>query len=166
MIRVGVGFDVHRLTEGRPLILGGVSIPFPKGLLGHSDADVLTHAVCDALLGAAGLGDIGMHFPDSNDAYKGIDSLELLARVNKLIRDKHFLPISIDSVVIAQNPKLNPYRSHMRKKLAEVLGIPEENVNVKASTTEGLGFIGKGEGIAAQAAATIKIDSDERIEAV
>ena len=141
-MRVGMGYDVHKLTEGRKLILGGVDIPWEKGLLGHSDADVLIHAVMDALLGAAALGDIGKHFPDTDPAYKGISSIKLLV---------HVAVGNIDATVIAQKPKMAPHIPQMRKNMADALGIPESKINIKATTEEGLGFTGRGEGIASQA---------------
>lgn len=154
-MRIGQGYDVHRLTEGRKLILGGVEIPFEKGLLGHSDADVLTHAVMDALLGAAGLGDIGQHFPDSDPAYAGADSLRLLSEVTRLISDADWQVGNVDSTIIAQRPKLAQYLPDMRRKLALTMGVLPEQVNVKATTEEKLGFTGAGEGIAAQAVALL-----------
>ncbi|MCH5183408.1 MAG: 2-C-methyl-D-erythritol 2,4-cyclodiphosphate synthase [Oscillospiraceae bacterium] len=153
MIRIGQGYDVHRLTEGRKLILGGVEIPFEKGLLGHSDADVLLHALCDALLGGAALGDIGVHFPDSDPAYAGVSSLFLLEETARLLREAGYAVGNVDSTVIAQRPKLAPYLPEMRRNIARVLHIPVENVSVKATTEEGLGFTGSGEGIAASAVA-------------
>lgn len=150
-MRVGMGYDVHKLTEGRDLILGGVTIPWEKGLLGHSDADVLIHAVMDALLGAAALGDIGKHFPDTDSAYKGISSLKLLEHVMCLLKRNGFSVGNVDAVIIAQKPKMAPHIPQMRKNLAEAMGIPEGRVNVKATTEEGLGFTGRGEGIASQA---------------
>ena len=150
-MRIGSGYDVHRLAEGRRLILGGVEIPFEKGLLGHSDADVLTHAIADALLGAAALGDIGKLFPDSDPQYEGADSLVLLGRVCSLLREKGFAIGNVDATVIAQRPKLAPFISSMREKLAKACGIPTAQVSVKATTEEGLGFTGAGEGIAASA---------------
>jgi len=154
-LRVGFGYDVHRLVEGRPLVLGGVRIPYEKGLSGHSDADVLAHAVMDALLGAAGAGDIGKHFPDSEWQYEGISSLVLLSRVREILAAKSFEVVNIDSVIVAQAPKLAPYTEKMASKVAEALEIRPEQVNVKATTTEGLGFTGTGEGIAAYAVALI-----------
>lgn len=148
-MRIGMGYDVHRLVSGRRLILGGIPIPFDKGLLGHSDADVVSHAVCDALLGAAGLGDIGLHFPDSDSAWAGIDSLELLQRVQSMIEGQ-WRVVNLDVTVLAQAPKLAPHREAMQSRLAEVLGIRRAQVNIKATTTEGLGPVGRGEGIAAQ----------------
>ena len=150
-MRVGMGYDVHRLVEDRKLILGGVEIPWEKGLLGHSDADVLLHAIMDALLGAAALGDIGKHFPDTDPAYKGISSLELLKKVGELLEQQSFLIENIDATIIAQAPKMRPHINAMRENIAKTLGISQEQVNVKATTEEGLGFTGSGEGISAQA---------------
>jgi len=155
-MRVGVGYDVHRLVPGRELVLGGEKIPFHLGLLGHSDADVLLHAVKDALLGAAALGDIGRHFPDSDPQFKGISSLILLDNVFKLLREKGFRPNNIDAVIVAEQPKLAPYIPKMCQNIGKVLQLELNRVNVKATTTEGLGFLGTGEGIAAYAVATIK----------
>lgn len=155
-MRIGMGYDVHRLVEGRKLILGGVDIPFEKGLLGHSDADVLLHAIMDALLGAAALGDIGKHFPDTDSQYKGISSLTLLEHVGKLLADNLFIIGNIDATVIAQRPKLLPYMEQMVKNVAKALNISEDQVNIKATTEEGLGFTGNGEGISAQAAALLE----------
>ncbi len=155
-MRVGHGYDVHRLAEGRKLILGGVDIPWERGLLGHSDADVLTHAVMDALLGAAGLGDIGTHFPDTNPAYAGADSMKLLAHVVELLREQGFSVGNVDATVLAQRPKLAPHIPAMRDNLARVMGVSPDRVNVKATTEEGLGFTGSGEGIAAHAVALIE----------
>ena len=155
-IRIGHGYDVHRLTEGRKLILGGVEIPWERGLLGHSDADVLTHAVMDALLGAAGLGDIGRHFPDTDPAYAGADSLKLLERVVRLLGERGFAVGNVDATVLAQRPRLAPYIPAMREKLARVMGVEPLRVNVKATTEEGLGFTGSGEGMAAHAVALIE----------
>ena len=154
-MRIGQGYDVHRLTEGRPLILGGVSIPWDRGLLGHSDADVLTHAVMDALLGAAALGDIGMLFPDSDPAWEGADSLSLLRIVAARVAEAGYRVENIDATVIAQQPKLSPYREQMRHALAAAAGIAPERVSVKATTEEGLGFTGLGEGISAMAVALL-----------
>lgn len=148
-MRIGHGYDVHRLVEGRKLILGGVEIPFEKGLLGHSDADVLAHAIADSLLGAAALGDIGQHFPDNDPAFAGADSLKLLERVCGLLRDRAYEIGNIDATVIAQRPKLAGYIPAMRENLARACGIGLEQVSVKATTEEGLGFTGRGEGIAA-----------------
>ena len=139
-MRIGMGYDVHRLVEGRELILGGVKIPYEKGLLGHSDADVLLHAVMDALLGAAALGDIGRHFPDTDPAYKGASSLKLLEHVGKLIDEKLYVIGNIDATIIAQRPKMAPYIEEMRKNVAETLGIETDQVNIKATTEEGLGL--------------------------
>ena len=150
-MRIGQGYDVHRLVEGRKLIIGGVDIPYEKGLLGHSDADVLLHAVMDALLGAAALGDIGQHFPDSDERYKGISSIALLKEVGKILQENGYMIENIDSTVIAQRPKLLPYRPQMAENIAAALGIEKEQVSVKATTEEGLGFTGTGEGISSQA---------------
>ena len=150
-MRVGMGYDVHKLTEGRDLILGGVNIPWEKGLLGHSDADVLIHAVMDALLGAAALGDIGKHFPDTDPAYKGISSVKLLLHVTELLKQNGYSIGNIDATIIAQKPKMAPHIAQMRKNMAEAMQIPEDCLNIKATTEEGLGFTGRGEGIAAQA---------------
>ena len=149
--RIGHGYDVHRLAEGRRLILGGVDIPWERGLLGHSDADVLTHAVMDALLGAAGLGDIGQHFPDTDPAYAGADSLKLLEHVAGLLRERGFVVGNVDATVLAQRPKLAPHIPRMRENLARAMGAEPAQVNVKATTEEGLGFTGSGEGMAAHA---------------
>lgn len=150
-MRVGMGYDVHRLVEGRDMIIGGVKIPYEKGLLGHSDADVLLHAISDALLGAAALGDIGKHFPDTDPSYKGISSLLLLEKVGQLIEEKGFLIENIDATIIAQAPKMRPHIDTMRENIANALGITVEQVNVKATTEEWLGFTGSGEGISSQA---------------
>lgn len=155
-MRIGHGYDVHRLAEGRRLILGGVDIPWEKGLLGHSDADVLTHAVMDALLGAAGLGDIGRHFPDTDPAYAGADSLKLLEHVVGLLRERGFAVGNVDATILAQRPKLAPHIPRMRDNLARVMGIDPGQVNVKATTEEGLGFTGSGEGMAAHGVALIE----------
>lgn len=150
-MRVGMGYDVHRLVEERKLILGGVEIPYEKGLLGHSDADVLLHAIMDALLGAAALGDIGKHFPDSDPAYKGISSIKLLEHVAKLLEDENYVIGNIDATIIAQRPKMAPHIPLMRENIAKALQIEENRVNIKATTEEGLGFTGTGEGISSQA---------------
>ena len=150
-MRIGQGYDVHRLVAERPLILGGIEIPYEKGLLGHSDADVLLHAISDALLGAAALGDIGAHFPDSDPAYRGADSAELLRAVGDLIRGAGYEIVNIDSTVVCQAPKLAPHIGAMRARIAEVLALPVGAVSVKASTEEHMGFTGRGEGIAAHA---------------
>lgn len=151
MMRIGMGYDVHRLKEDRELIIGGVKISYEKGLLGHSDADVLLHAVMDALLGAAALGDIGKHFPDTDPAYQGISSLKLLTRVGELLEENCFLIENIDATIIAQAPKMRPHIDTMRENIANALGIDVSQVNVKATTEEGLGFTGTGEGISSQA---------------
>jgi len=150
-MRVGMGYDVHRLTADRDLVIGGVKIPYEKGLLGHSDADVLLHAIMDALLGAAALGDIGKHFPDNDPAYKGISSMKLLKKVGALLLKKGFLIENIDATIIAQAPKMRPYIDEMRDNIAGALELDVDHVNVKATTEEGLGFTGTGEGISAQA---------------
>ena len=150
-MRIGIGYDVHRLVEDRKLILGGVEIPYEKGLLGHSDADVLVHAVMDALLGAAALGDIGQHFPDNDPQYKGISSILLLEKVGQVLNEKGYRVVNIDSIVIAQKPKLLPYRPQMAENMAQALGIPVDCVSVKATTEEGMGFTGTGDGMASQA---------------
>ena len=149
-MRVGMGYDVHKLTEGRKLILGGVEIPYEKGLLGHSDADVLLHAIMDALLGAASLGDIGKHFPDTDPAYKGISSIKLLEHVGKLLDDHMYVIENIDATIIAQRPKMAPYIQKIRENIANTLGLELNQVNIKATTEEGLGFTGSGDGISAQ----------------
>mgnify|MGYP004463479517 FL=1 len=150
-MRVGMGYDVHRLIENRKLILGGVEIPYEKGLLGHSDADVLLHAIMDALLGAAALGDIGKHFPDTDPAYEGISSIKLLEHVGELMEQNNYVIENIDATIIAQRPKMLPHIPQMRKNVARALGIEESQVNIKATTEEGLGFTGSGEGISSQA---------------
>lgn len=150
-MRIGMGYDVHRLVKGRKLILGGVEIPYEQGLLGHSDADVLLHAIMDALLGAAALGDIGKHFPDTDEKFKGISSLKLLDRVGQLLEEHMFFIENIDATIIAQKPKMRPFIDSMRSNIAETLKIDITQVNVKATTEEGLGFTGNGEGISAQA---------------
>lgn len=150
-MRVGMGYDVHKLVENRKLILGGVEIPYEKGLLGHSDADVLLHAIMDALLGAAALGDIGKHFPDTDEQYKGISSICLLEHVAELLEKQGFLVENIDATIIAQRPKMRPYIDQMRANIADALHIEQNQVNVKATTEEGLGFTGNGDGISSQA---------------
>lgn len=150
-MRIGIGYDVHRLVEGRHLILGGVSVPYERGLLGHSDADVLVHAIMDAMLGALALGDIGKHFPDTEASYKDVSSLKLLERVKSLCLGKGYSIANIDAVIIAERPRLAPYIQAMREKIADVLTVSTDLVSVKATTTEGLGFCGNGEGVAAQA---------------
>lgn len=156
MIRVGYGYDVHRLEKGRELILCGERVEYDKGLLGHSDADVALHALCDALLGAAALGDIGRHFPDTDEKYRGISSVILLKEVIHLVKEKGYSAVNADITIMAQKPKLAPYIEKMRKNTAQAMGIDEEFVNIKATTTEGLGFEGRGEGIAAAAVALIE----------
>jgi 2-C-methyl-D-erythritol 2,4-cyclodiphosphate synthase len=155
-MRIGQGFDAHALVAGRKLVIGGVAIPHEKGLAGHSDADVLIHAVCDALLGAAGLGDIGSHFPDSDARYKDIDSRRLLREVARLLKERGLKAANVDATIIAQAPKMAPHIPAMRANLAADLGIAPEAVNVKAKTTEKLGFVGRGEGIAAEAVALVE----------
>ena len=150
-MHIGMGYDVHRLVQGRDLIIGGVKIPYEKGLLGHSDADVLLHAIMDALLGAAALGDIGKHFPDTDPKYKGADSLALMREVGKMLDENRFLIENIDATIIAQAPKMRPHIDEMRQNIADALGIEISQVNVKATTEEGLGFTGSGEGISSQA---------------
>jgi 2-C-methyl-D-erythritol 2,4-cyclodiphosphate synthase len=149
-MRIGIGYDVHRFEKGRPLILGGIQIPFEKGLAGHSDADVLCHAIVDAILGAAGLGDIGTHFPDSDPNWKNVSSLLFLTHVKKLIEDDYFIS-NIDSVIIAEQPKIKPYSLQMIEQIAKALSINESLISIKATTTEGLGFEGEKKGVAAQA---------------
>lgn len=155
MMRIGQGFDAHALVAGRKLVIGGVAIPHEKGLAGHSDADVLIHAVCDALLGAAGLGDIGSHFPDSDARYKDVDSRRLLREVARLLKERGLKAANVDATVIAQAPKMAPHIPAMRANLAADLGVAMDAVNVKAKTTEKLGFVGRGEGIAAEAVALL-----------
>lgn len=155
MFKIGNGYDVHRLVEGRSLIIGGVSIPFERGLLGHSDADVLVHAIMDALLGACGERDIGKHFPDTDNLYKGISSLKLLDKVKEIIESKGYRIGNIDSIIVAQAPKMAPFIDEMKQNIAKTLGICLEDINIKATTTEGLGFAGKGEGIASYAVAIL-----------
>jgi 2-C-methyl-D-erythritol 2,4-cyclodiphosphate synthase len=150
-MRVGLGYDVHKLVEGRDLILGGVKVPHTLGLLGHSDADVLVHAIMDALLGAAAMGDIGKHFPDTDPTYKGADSMKLMAHVKELIEEKGYVIDNIDATIIAQKPKLRPFIEEMETNIAAVLGIEKDQINVKATTEERLGFTGREEGMAAQA---------------
>lgn len=159
-MRVGMGYDVHRLVTGRKLILGGVEIPYEKGLLGHSDADVLLHAIMDALLGAAALGDIGKHFPDSDPAYEGASSMGLLKKVGGMLSDKLYIIENIDATIIAQAPKMRPYIDEMRKNIADVLGLDIDQVNVKATTEEGLGFTGDGSGISSQAVCMLASPSE------
>ena len=153
---VGFGYDVHRFAPDRKFILGGVEIPFEQGLLGHSDADVLSHAVIDALFGAAGLGDIGVHFPDTEERYRGISSLLLLEKAVKLLKERGYMVINIDSTVVCNKPKISPYAEKIRDNIADVIGIAPERVSIKAKTEEGLGFTGTGEGVKAYAVAMIK----------
>jgi 2-C-methyl-D-erythritol 2,4-cyclodiphosphate synthase len=155
MIRTGIGYDSHRLTSGRRLVLGGVEIAHERGLEGHSDADVLTHAVIDALLGAAGLGDIGEHFPDSDEAWRGADSIQMLDAIVALVRESGHQLVNVDCTVVMEAPKLAPHRSQIRERLAQALGLDNARVNVKASTGEGIGFVGSGEGVAALAVASL-----------
>lgn len=155
-MRIGMGYDVHRLVEGRKLVLGGVTIPFEKGLLGHSDADVLIHAVCDALLGAAGLGDIGMHFPDSDPRLKDISSIIMLTKIVEMLNARGFRVINLDSTIMAEAPKISPYKETMEENIARAIEIEPEYVNIKGTTFESLGMIGKGEGIAAICVALIE----------
>ena len=159
-MRVGMGYDVHRLVEGRELIMGGVNIPYEKGLLGHSDADVLLHAIMDALLGAAALGDIGKHFPDSDPAYKGISSILLLEKVGELLTGEGYFVGNVDATIIAQAPKMRPYIDQMRENIAKALDVDVSCINVKATTEEGLGFTGTGEGISAQAICMLTSPAD------
>jgi 2-C-methyl-D-erythritol 2,4-cyclodiphosphate synthase len=156
MIRCGIGYDAHRLAEGRKLILGGVEIAHSLGLEGHSDADVLSHAIADALLGAIGAGDIGQHFPNTDESIRGISSIEILMRVNKLLAGKKARVLNIDATVIAEEPKLVPYIAAMRKIIADAIGVSDSNISVKATTNEKLGAIGRSEGIAAMAVATVE----------
>ena len=155
-MRVGMGYDVHKLVEGRKLILGGVEIPYEKGLLGHSDADVMLHAVMDALLGAAALGDIGLHFPDTDPKYKGASSIKLLEHVGRLLEENGYVIENIDATIIAQRPKMRPHIDQMRENMAKALKIDVDQINVKATTEEGLGFTGSGEGISSQAICAIE----------
>lgn len=156
MFRIGQGFDVHQLTEGRPLIIGGITIPYEKGLLGHSDADVLLHTVADACLGAIGEGDIGKHFPDTDQNFKDADSAELMKHVWKLVKEKGYELVNADCTIIAQRPKMAPYIGQMKERIAELLEASPEQINVKATTTEQLGFTGRGEGVASQAVVLLK----------
>lgn len=156
MYRIGNGYDVHKMVEGRKLILGGMEIPYEKGLLGHSDADVLIHAIMDAMLGALALGDIGKHFPDTDEKYRGISSIKLLEHVYNLISEKNYEIVNIDSIVVMQTPKIKNYIPEMQKNIAEILNINIENISVKATTEEKLGFTGNGEGVKSYAVALIK----------
>lgn len=155
-MRIGIGYDVHRLVEGRQLFLGGVEIPFDKGLLGHSDGDVLIHAMCDAILGAISEGDIGVHFPNSDESIEGIESVKILTYVQELTKKKGYRIVNIDSVIITEEPKVSPYREKIKARLAEILEVDITSVSVKGKTTEGLGFTGRKEGIAAQAVALLE----------
>ena len=155
-MRIGMGYDVHKLVEDRKLIIGGVDIPYEKGLLGHSDADVLLHAIMDALLGAAALGDIGKHFPDTDEKYRGISSIKLMEHVGELLADNGYIIGNIDATIIAQRPKMAPYRETMRENVAKALNISIDKVSIKATTEEGLGFTGRGEGISSQAIALLE----------
>jgi 2-C-methyl-D-erythritol 2,4-cyclodiphosphate synthase len=154
-VRVGLGYDAHRLVAGRRLVLGGVEIPHPLGLLGHSDADVLTHAIGDALLGALGVGDLGTHFPDNDPAYKDISSLALLTRIMEMVWDRGYRPVNVDATVVAEKPRLAPYIRRMKENLAHVLELAPDEINIKATTTEQMGFAGRAEGIAAHAVVLI-----------
>lgn len=156
---VGFGYDVHRLVEGRPLVLGGVTIPYTMGLDGHSDADVILHALMDALLGAAGLRDIGFYFPPSDGAYKGVDSIQLLGRVVELLAQEGFKPVNVDISLLAERPKIGPYVEQMRERISHTLGVAPRRVGIKATTNEGMGFVGEGQGMAAYAVALISEDS-------
>jgi 2-C-methyl-D-erythritol 2,4-cyclodiphosphate synthase len=156
MFRIGQGFDVHQLTEGRPLIIGGITIPYEKGLLGHSDADVLLHTISDACLGAIGEGDIGRHFPDTDPEFKDADSAKLMEHVWQLVQDRGYELVNADCTIIAQKPKMAPYIQQMKERIAELLNASPEQINVKATTTEKLGFTGRGEGIASQAVVLLK----------
>ena len=155
-MRVGIGYDVHPLVEGRPLVLGGTSVPYPRGLEGHSDGDALVHAIIDALLGASALGDIGQHFPPTDPRFQGISSLRLLEETRALLEAGRWRTAGVDATILAERPLLGPFIPAMRQRLSEVLGLPLDRVSVKAKTTNGLGFIGRGEGIAAQAVATLE----------
>lgn len=160
-MRIGFGYDVHKLVKDKDLILGGVKIPYKYGLLGHSDADVIVHAIMDALLGAAGLEDIGKHFPNSDPAFKGVSSFELLEKVMVLLEEKNYKVNNIDGTIVAQKPKLAPYILEMRENISKVLKTPLDNINLKATTTEGLGFQGAGQGISSYAVCTIKEKTQE-----
>ena len=155
-MRIGKGFDVHKLISGRKLILGGVAIPFEKGLLGHSDADVLVHSICDALLGAAGLGDIGLHFPDTEAKFKDISSVKMLEKTYKMVYEKGFKLKNLDCIIIAQEPKFSPFREEMQQNIARAMNVSTGRINIKATTTEGLGMFGRGEGIGAMCVALIE----------
>lgn len=155
-MRIGIGYDVHKLISGRKLVLGGVAIPFEKGLLGHSDADVLVHSICDALLGASGLGDIGLHFPDTDPKFKNISSIKLLKKVYKMVCGKGFNLKNLDSTVFAQEPKISPFREKMQQNIARAMDVNTNCINIKATTTEGLGIFGRGEGIGAMCVVLIE----------
>ncbi len=155
-MRVGVGYYVHRLVDGRKLVLGGIDIPFEKGLMGHSDADALIHAICDALLGAAGLGDIGVHFPDTDPSYKNISSMKILHKTVQLVLNNGFSIVNIDTVIFAETPKMSPYRQAMQTNIATAIELDPDRINIKATTTEGLGMIGQGQGIGAMCVALIE----------
>ena len=155
-MRVGLGYDVHRLVDGRKLTLGGIDIPFEKGLMGHSDADVLIHAICDALFGAAGLGDIGVHFPDTDPAYKDISSMKILSKTVQMVLANGFSIVNIDTVIFAETPKMSPYRQAMQTILAAAMEVEPQRINIKATSTEGLGMIGQGEGIGAMCVVLIQ----------
>ena len=159
MVRCGIGYDVHRFGDGRKLVLGGVEIPHSRGLEGHSDADVLSHAVADALLGAIGAGDIGRHFPNTDESIRGISSIQILTRVAEMLRQRNARPVNVDATIIAEAPKITPHVSGMQKAIAGALGITEHDVSIKATTNEGLGTIGRGEGIAAMAVASVEVKS-------
>jgi 2-C-methyl-D-erythritol 2,4-cyclodiphosphate synthase len=161
MIRTGIGYDSHRLVAGRPLILGGVELPSKVGLDGHSDADALCHAITDALLGAAGLGDIGEHFPDTDERYRDADSIELLRAAAALVREAAFTPVNVDATIVLEHPKLGPARARMRERIADAIGLWPDEVNIKASTGEGIGFVGRGEGVAVLAIATLRRGGDD-----
>lgn len=160
-MRIGIGYDIHKFGSGKEVVLGGICIPFDKGLIGHSDADVLLHAICDAMLGAAGEGDIGVHFPDNNPLYRGISSIELLRKTNEIVGSKGYRVSNIDSVLVAERPKVSPYRDTMIKSIAAALGIEPAGVHVKATTNEGLGSIGREEGIAAYAVCLLVFQNGE-----
>ncbi len=162
MMRIGIGYDAHRLVEGRRLVLGGVAVPFERGLLGHSDADVLTHAVCDALLGAAGLGDLGRHFPDTDEKYRDISSLVLLETARELVSKAGYSVVNVDAVIVAERPRLAPFVEDMAANLARVLEIDPTRVNIKATTTEGMGFEGRKEGISAYAVVLLEQTQQSR----
>lgn len=163
-MRIGIGYDIHKLGIGEGVVLGGVHIPFEKGLIGHSDADVLLHAICDALLGAAGEGDIGVHFPDNNPDFKGISSIELLRKTNSIVGRKGYIVSNVDSVLVAEEPRVSPYRDTMIKNIATAMGIEPHQVHVKATTNEGLGSIGRGEGIAAYAVCILILQNGQNGE--